>query len=146
MTAELTHLLTTIVFAAHVLVGCCAHHVHAHDMVWQEMGEASITNAAESQTSCGHVHAPIAGMEISVSEEHEPCHGNDSCGEPTCSFVTSSRSLSLALQPMLNAVVLHPFDEVRFLMSAGTFGYSEPDTFAALSVPEYCALFQVWQL
>jgi len=84
-----THLLTILAFAAHVLGGCCAHHVHAHaHPVASEHGVSEHCCASEPCCASEHSASEHSASEHSASEhsasEHsasEHSAGEHSAGE-----------------------------------------------------------------
>lgn len=80
---QLISIVSAVLLAAHVSIGCCAHHQHAYD------GSATITLLA--QQSEHHDHAADGDCDHSVPRhDHQPCDHH--CGEGHCAFLKSSRT------------------------------------------------------
>jgi hypothetical protein len=61
-------LLTNLMFAAHCFLGCCAHHVHAHE------GSCQLVLCGEHD-DCGHDHHAAPGTPADHDCPSKPCHG-----------------------------------------------------------------------
>ena len=86
--SRLTRILTAVAFIVHMLLGCCAHHVHAgqgKDCQPSTQG----TPASDAQTPDSHESGP----------EHSH-HASHDCQGAKCTFVPSSpKSGNLPVQP-----------------------------------------------
>jgi hypothetical protein len=106
--AGLWRIVTAALFAAHLVLGCCAHHSHACEVATH----SSADNPAD-QGTCSHSHGHLA--------EHGQ-HGPHDCQGGRCSFVFRGQA-DVALDPPLQAaLVCLPDDQT----SSGDF-HSEQD-------------------
>lgn len=90
---QLISIVSAVLLAAHVSVGCCAHHEHARD------GRACITFAAPHDHHHGdaarhdhdHGHAAHHGECDHSAPQHDHQPGDHHCGEGHCSFLAACR-------------------------------------------------------
>ncbi|MEX0643573.1 MAG: hypothetical protein WD468_12785 [Pirellulales bacterium] len=83
---QIVSVLAAGVLAVHVVVGCCAHHVHPHSRA----GDLAIAcsdsdHDHHSHDACHHHPADPAAP----SDDGKPC--NQTCGQGTCSFLAGSK-------------------------------------------------------
>jgi hypothetical protein len=98
--AGVCRIVTAMVFAAHMMLGCCAHHAHAAD----SHGRSSPQEAASPIGHCGEDHDGPA--------DHSQ-HGTHQCHGGKCSFVASSNSVV----PVLPALVVPLANQAELLTS-----------------------------
>jgi hypothetical protein len=81
----LTSFITLAAFAAHMVWGCCAHHVHAFETLAHDKAEA-----AHEESDGFHRHCRQAAVADSRAGEGAPCEHDgplpNDCDEPDCSF------------------------------------------------------------
>jgi hypothetical protein len=85
--AYLCRILTSVMLAAHLTVGCCAHHAHACDGKQPSPG-------APQQPASHHSCTPVSGLHGQVSG---PSHGHSQCQGTKCSMVMATGSTVLLL-------------------------------------------------
>jgi len=85
--SRLFRILTAVVFAVHLMVGCCWHHAHACD------SQDHSPPAQGAVTTDGQCHeSPDSG----AGADH-PNHGPQDCQGSHCSFVSSNNPNSYSL-------------------------------------------------
>lgn len=80
---QLISIVSAVLLAAHVSVGCCAHHEHADN------GAAIITFVAQHGHHHGHTARNDDCEHSTPQHDHEP--GDHHCGEGHCSFLAVCR-------------------------------------------------------
>lgn len=92
--AVLWRILTIAAFAAHILMGCCAHHGHACEATAQAVSECE---DSASHEACPEGHGSDSG-------HHH--HGPRDCQGGQCSFVLPSHGAGLSLSQLSPAFVV----------------------------------------
>ena len=100
MIQALTSVVTLSAMLLHVLLGCCAHHIHLEPNA--PTNSATATGCSHRLACCGghRAHAPA---DEETGDEETPRHGE--CHEDACQYLTSSKVELPASDDSLPAVV-----------------------------------------
>jgi len=100
---QIVSVVSAMLLAAHVVLGCSAHHAHAKPLAGHGLGNESL--AAEGHQCARH------GADSGVPTDDDPC--DETCGEGSCSFMSGGRIVLPELgQPTGLEVVA---DELRLI-------------------------------
>ena len=142
-------LLTIVTFAGHVMLGCCAHHVHGTEAVASDDLITAVVEHKHAHSNCSHHHSPIESTDNSADDqpsEHPEHHGD--CDEVECSYVESNDTVTLVdisswtLCDLANVLVTSSPVAVQ----NSTIGHDLPDISSLGSALESCAHLHRWQL
>lgn len=94
---RLASVSTSLLFAAHVVLGCCAHHAHAHEgEAWHEEGATSVC----CDGRCDH-----AGVGQTPSHDAGDCPSH-CCSHVWCTFVRVEQAqIDRDVAPAISAVL-----------------------------------------
>jgi len=107
--SRLFRILTAVVFAVHLMVGCCAHHAHACDSQDQS------PPAQGAVTTDGQCHeSPDSG------EGAGHPHGPQDCQGDKCSFVLPSQPANNSFVQPLQAFVIVLLTDQSFFVGTGS--------------------------
>ncbi len=144
-------LLTLVTFAGHVIVGCCAHHAHAHEECHEnhESGVAIVhhdghEHVHHSHEQHGHEDAvPTAeDSDEPASSEHEH---PENCHEDDCKYV-ADRDVTLPIDlfsGLDNWIVEIPVQTTTALEASLVV---DPDRPLGIVSADCCAQWHRWQV
>ena len=162
MFTTFTHMLNLVAFAAHAVLGCCGHHIHAGSA-------ACAVSISQDHLECHASHDDhqpcdsheksrdqriaieiVDGLDVSHSDPLVPGDHSHGCGEPRCTYIASTLSSVDCCTHSASSVGI-AFDSAPLSDSAckmGQFRY-----LSSLSRPlddcsptAQCALMQSWQI
>jgi hypothetical protein len=142
-------LLTIVTFTGHVMLGCCAHHVHGTEVVASDDSITVVVEHKHAHSNCSHHHSSIESTDNSADDQpsdHPEHHGD--CDEVECSYVESNDTVTLV---DISSWPLCDLENVLVTSSPvavqnSTIGHDLPDISRLGSALESCAHLHRWQL
>ncbi|TWU39854.1 hypothetical protein Q31b_31690 [Novipirellula aureliae] len=172
MFANITHILTLIAFAAHAVLGCCAHHSHAGGIdccsskTTQVARDDDHSPEPHAHVCCGHVHLitnahDVDGVDVladihsdveAVCASESPCHHDDHCNGSRCSFVAEgSRVLNVDAPILVGEFSFYGAncvanDYALLLSRVIQQRVESPLGMSCLTSSQHCVHLQSWQI
>ncbi|MCA9158099.1 MAG: hypothetical protein KDA72_07220, partial [Planctomycetales bacterium] len=77
MSSQITHLLTLLAFATHVVMGCCAHHGHGSSDIccqsgadFQSVEHSNVARLSPTEASCTSSHDCCGHQQPNLARRH----------------------------------------------------------------------------